>query len=131
MTLPTLNKIIIKCTVHYIVHLQCTFSLSLVLMKVRDSDVLAYPQETIEQWKNTILYLYCTVSRTVSRDDRTIQIMFFHQNDAWAIKNVLLLHILQWKSYVRTCTYPVITKFGLLYFTMLRPVLAWRPVWNL
>ena len=28
-----------KCTVHYIVHLQCTFS---VHMKVRDSDVLAY-----------------------------------------------------------------------------------------
>jgi hypothetical protein len=26
-TLPTLNKVIIKCTVHYIVHLQCTFSL--------------------------------------------------------------------------------------------------------
>jgi hypothetical protein len=27
-TLPTLNKVIIKCTVHYIVHLQCTFSRS-------------------------------------------------------------------------------------------------------
>jgi hypothetical protein len=26
-TLPTLNKVIIKCTVHYTVHLQCTFSL--------------------------------------------------------------------------------------------------------
>jgi len=26
--LPTLNKVTIKCTVHYIVHLQCTFSLS-------------------------------------------------------------------------------------------------------
>jgi hypothetical protein len=41
-TLPTLNKVIIKCNVHYIVHLQCTFSLSLVCMKVRDSDVLAW-----------------------------------------------------------------------------------------
>ena len=40
-TLPTLNKVIIKCTVHYIVHLQCSFCLSLVCMKVRDSDVLA------------------------------------------------------------------------------------------
>jgi len=38
-TLPILNKVIIKCTVHYIVHLQCTFSL--IHMKVRDSDVLA------------------------------------------------------------------------------------------
>jgi hypothetical protein len=28
MTLPTLNKVIIKCTIYYIVHLQCTFSLS-------------------------------------------------------------------------------------------------------
>jgi hypothetical protein len=39
MTLPTLNKVIIKCTVHYTVHLQCTFSL--VHMKVRDFDILA------------------------------------------------------------------------------------------
>jgi hypothetical protein len=30
-TLPTLNKVIINCTVHDIVHLQCTFSLSLSL----------------------------------------------------------------------------------------------------
>jgi hypothetical protein len=41
-----LNTVIIKCTVHYVVHLQCSFSLSLslslVLMKVRDSDVLAW-----------------------------------------------------------------------------------------
>jgi hypothetical protein len=27
-TLPTLNKVIIKCVVHYIVHLQCNLSLS-------------------------------------------------------------------------------------------------------
>jgi hypothetical protein len=27
-TLPTLNKVIIKCTENYIVHSQCTFSLS-------------------------------------------------------------------------------------------------------
>jgi hypothetical protein len=37
-TLPRLNIVKIKCTVHCIVHLQCTFSL--VRMKVRDSDVL-------------------------------------------------------------------------------------------
>jgi hypothetical protein len=43
-TLPTLNKVIIKCTVQCIVHLQCTFSLSLVLLKVRDSDILAWVQ---------------------------------------------------------------------------------------
>jgi len=36
-----LNKVIIKYTVHYILHLQCTFSVSLVRMKVSDSDVLA------------------------------------------------------------------------------------------
>jgi len=28
------------CAVHYIVHLQCTFSVSRIHMKVRDSDVL-------------------------------------------------------------------------------------------
>jgi hypothetical protein len=27
-TLPTLNEVIINCTVHSVVHLQCTFSLS-------------------------------------------------------------------------------------------------------
>jgi hypothetical protein len=43
-TLPTLNKVIIKFTVHYsyIVHLQCNFSLSLVRRKARDYDVLAW-----------------------------------------------------------------------------------------
>jgi hypothetical protein len=30
------------CTVHYIVHLQCTFSLSYIHTKLRDSDVLAW-----------------------------------------------------------------------------------------
>jgi hypothetical protein len=37
--LQTLNKVI-KCTVHYSVHLECTFSY--VCMKVKDSDVLAW-----------------------------------------------------------------------------------------
>jgi hypothetical protein len=43
-TLPTLNKAIIKCTVHYVVHLQCTLSLSrsVASMKVVNSDVLAW-----------------------------------------------------------------------------------------
>jgi hypothetical protein len=43
-TLPALNKLIIMCTVHYIIHLQCTFSysLSLVHMRVRDCDILAW-----------------------------------------------------------------------------------------
>ena len=41
-TLPALNEVIIMCTVHYCVYLQCTFCLSLsVHMKERDSDVLA------------------------------------------------------------------------------------------
>jgi hypothetical protein len=37
-TLPTLTKVIIKCTVHYNVHLQCTFTLSNTYE--RDSDIL-------------------------------------------------------------------------------------------
>ena len=52
----------------------------------------------IEQWK--INYLYSTVSCTVSKDNRTIKIMLFNLIAAWAMKNVLLLHILQWKSYM-------------------------------
>jgi hypothetical protein len=39
-TLLTLNKVIIKCTVHFTEHVQCT--LCLVRMQVRDSDVLAW-----------------------------------------------------------------------------------------
>jgi len=37
-TLSTLNKVIIKCTVHLTVHLQCIFSL--VCMEVSYSDFL-------------------------------------------------------------------------------------------
>jgi len=52
-----------------------------------------------------IQYVCCTVSCTVSSDDRTIKTMLFHQSFAYAMKNpVLLLHILQWKSFVPTCT---------------------------
>jgi hypothetical protein len=36
-TLPTLNKVIIKCNVHYIVHLQCTFSLFLSLSRTYEN----------------------------------------------------------------------------------------------
>jgi hypothetical protein len=72
----TLNKVIIKCTVRHIVHLRCTLSLSLVRMKVRDSDVLA-----------------CM------------------------------------RGQQKMCQ--VLGAFGLLDFTMLRPVLAWRTFWNL
>jgi hypothetical protein len=75
-TLPTLNKVIIKCTVHYIVHLNFNFSLCLVRRKVRDSDFLAWVREP----------------RKMSQ---------------------------------------VLDSFGLLDFTMLRPVLAWRAFWNL
>jgi hypothetical protein len=39
-TLPTLNKVIIKCNAHYIVHLQC-ISVSPSRMTVRDSGILA------------------------------------------------------------------------------------------
>jgi hypothetical protein len=55
-TLTTLNKVIIKCTVHYIVHLQSTFSLS----RMYESkgfwrfSLILNPQDTIQQWKNTV-----------------------------------------------------------------------------
>jgi hypothetical protein len=40
-----------------------------------------------------IQYLYCTVSCTVSRDDRTIKIMLFHQSTAQAMKkHVIVTH---------------------------------------
>ena len=58
-TLPTLIKVIIKCTVHYIVHLQCTFSL--IRMKVRDSDVLDHSSRDDRAMKNTVPVLYSTM----------------------------------------------------------------------
>jgi len=60
--------------VHYIVHLQCTYEskrflcFSLILKR-------RYSNEKIQ-------YMYCTVSRTVSRDDRTIKVTLFHQSVA-------------------------------------------------
>ena len=46
------------CTVHYIVHLECTFCVCLVRMKVRDSDLYLNHQEMIEQRKNTVPLQY-------------------------------------------------------------------------
>jgi hypothetical protein len=41
-----------------------------------------------------IQYLYCTVSCTVSRDDRTIDIVVFHQSVAQAMKkHVIVIHV--------------------------------------
>jgi hypothetical protein len=54
----------IKCTVHYIVHILCTF-LSVVRMKVRDSDVLAWVRG---QWKmSQILGVFGMLDFTVLR----------------------------------------------------------------
>ena len=67
-TLPTLNKVIIKCAVHYIVHLQCTFSL--VCVKVRDSDVLA--SSSRDNWTMK-KYSTCTVQYHVQFQGMTEQ----------------------------------------------------------
>ena len=56
-----------KCTVHYIVHLQCTFS---VRMKVRDSDVLAYSSRDDRAIKK---YSTCTVQYHVQFQGMTEQ----------------------------------------------------------
>jgi len=53
-TLPTLNKVVIMCNVHYIVHLQCTFSLS----RTYESKGFWHPQEMMEQWRNTVPVQY-------------------------------------------------------------------------
>jgi hypothetical protein len=52
----------------------------------------------------------------MSRDDRTIKTTLFHQRRCIneGKNNVLLLHISQCKSYVRTGTYPVVRKCYLL-----------------
>jgi hypothetical protein len=72
--LPTLNKVITKCTVHYTVQFQ--YNISLVRMKARDPDVLAWVQGL----------------RKMSQE---------------------------------------LGAFGMLDFSTLRPVLAWRAFWNL
>jgi len=50
-------------------------------MNVRDSDVLAQSLRDDRAMKK-IQYLYCTVPCKVSRDDRTIKMMLFHQSAA-------------------------------------------------
>jgi len=66
-----------------------------------------------------IQYLYCTVSCTVSRDDRTIKIMLFHQNAAQAMKtSVNVTHfttkIIRTYWYL-TCNKKILLKYILAY----------------
>jgi len=51
-----------------------------------------------------IQYLYCTVSCTVSRDDRTIKIMLFHQSVAQAMKKRVIVTHFTMKIILCTCT---------------------------
>jgi hypothetical protein len=69
-TLPTWNKVTIKCTVHYIVHLQYTYSfsslslslsLSLVSKKVSDSDVSAWVRDK-GRWVKYWAHFGCWIS---------------------------------------------------------------------
>jgi hypothetical protein len=61
-----------------------------------------------------IQHLYCTVSCTVSMDDRTIKFMLFHQSAAQAMeKSVIVTHFTT-KIILCTCTYTVIRNFYLL-----------------
>ena len=92
----------IKCTVHYIVHLQFTFSFSRTYESKKFSRFSLILKRRLSNGK--IQCLYCTISCTVSRDDRAIKIILFHQSAAQATKKkILLSHVLQRKSYVRTC----------------------------
>jgi len=62
----------------------------------------------------TIQPLYCTVSCTVSRDDRTIKIMIFHQSAAQAMKKrVIVTHFT--KKIIRTYLYIICNKKILVY----------------
>jgi hypothetical protein len=57
----------IKCTNHYIVHLQCTFSLRFVRMKITDSEVLAWVwgQRKMSQLPDTFVLLDFIMLRPV------------------------------------------------------------------
>ena len=176
-------------------YLQCTFSLSRTYESKGFWSISLIRQRRLSNEK--IQYLYCTVSSTVTRDDRTIKIVLFHQSAAQAMqkmcycytfynenrttyryitgnKKILFVKtILAYCGYSRTCPFfflvsehkdcdnaatnlnsgnarsrmvaslweawlrgnrkmsKLLGAFGLLDFTMLRPVLAWRAFWNL
>jgi len=105
-TLSTLNKVIIKCTVHYIVHLQCTLSRSLSPSLTYESKGFWHFSLILKRQLSNekIQYLYCTVSCTVSRDDRTIKIMLFHQSAAQAMKKRVIFKFLH-GSYQKFCVW--------------------------
>ena len=65
------STVIIKCTVHYIVHLPCIFSFSCTYESKGFWRFSLILKRRLSNEK--IQYLYCTVSCTVSRDERTIK----------------------------------------------------------
>jgi hypothetical protein len=66
-----------KCTVRYIVRLQCTFYLSYVRLKVRDSDVLAWVrgQRNMGQVLCAFGLLDFTMLRACPRLARVLKVM--------------------------------------------------------
>ena len=65
-------------------HLQCTFS----LCRTYESKGSWHFSLILKRYLSNkkIQYLYCTVSCTVSRNDRTIKSTLFHQSAAWTMK---------------------------------------------
>jgi hypothetical protein len=119
-TLSTLNEVIIKCTVHYIVHLQCNFSLSHTYESKGFWHFSLLLKRQLSNEK--IRYLYCTVSCTVSRDDRTIKIMLFHQSAAQAMKKRVIVTHFTMKI---ICTYLYITCNKKIFFVKKYFSLLW------
>ena len=76
--LPILSKVIIKFTVHCIVHLQCTLSLSLSLCRIYKSKGIWCFILILKGWQSNAKTqdLYCTLSCTFSSDGRTIKIIY-------------------------------------------------------
>jgi hypothetical protein len=68
-TLPTLNKVVIKCTAHYIVHLQCTLSFSLSLS-------LSHTYESKGFWRFSLILKMCQLHTCVC--------MYVHIGRIWA-----------------------------------------------
>jgi len=107
-TLQTLNKVIINCTVHYIVHLQCTFSLS-------------HTYESKEFWRFSLIlgsyfppwYFFFNSARNMAAASSLA--------DA---ASPTVLTFLRWNLFLNLCNHPLLAVKGLVSSSI--PTFFWK-----
>jgi hypothetical protein len=120
-TLPTLNKEIIQCTVHCIVHLRCTVHCTVHLLCTVHCIVHLQCTVHLQCAFSLCLSLSLSPSLSVSLSvclslSLSLSLLYVWSKGFWLLAWVLGQTIS-----------PVLGAFGLLDFSVLWPVLAWHP----